>query len=135
MPEENPNCRKTYATFRLAGSEVDPDQITKALGLEATGIAMRSTVGSNRPVVWSLSSKSAVRSTSLESHLLFLLDKLEPASERLRALVESQSHVEVDFFCYWLSASGHGGPSISAKTLKRIASLGAKLDFDIYFDR
>ncbi len=69
--------------------------------------------------------------TSLEMHLVFLLEKLESASEPLCALVESQS-LEVDFFCYWLSETGHGGPCISAATLKRIAALGARLDFDFY---
>ncbi len=37
-----------------------------------------------------------------------------------------------DFFCYWLSATGHGGPEVSAPMLERIASFNASLGFDYY---
>jgi hypothetical protein len=37
-----------------------------------------------------------------------------------------------DFFCFWLSATGHGGPEVSPGTLARIVRFNASLGFDCY---
>jgi hypothetical protein len=135
--EENPNCQKTHVTFRLMGPTLDLSQVTSVLGLEpskafAEGEKVENLTHPSRPVIWMLSTQALVSSTSLEKHLRFLLDKLEPRSARLLELVREQS-LEMDFFCYWLSATGHGGPELSAETLSRIGALEARLGLDIYF--
>src|ERR1700677_4910672 len=97
--DENPNCARTYATFRLLGEALDPDAATRALDLEpslalAKGQEMPAgrigTARRQRTGVWSLSTDNVVRSTSLERHLLHLLDALEPAGAALRALLSSE---------------------------------------------
>jgi hypothetical protein len=138
--EENPNCARTYAAFRLLGDALDPDAATRALGLEPSlalakgqempagriGPARRQGTG-----VWSLSTDNILRSTSLERHLLHLLDALEPATAAVHALLSAED-IQADFFCYWLSATGHGGPEVSPETLGRIAALRASLGIDFY---
>jgi hypothetical protein len=84
-----------------------------------------------RTGIWLLHSDRAVGSTSLERHLIYLLDAVEPAALALDA-VRSQYDLRADFFCYWLSATGHGGPEISPLTLARIAALDAPLGIDFY---
>lgn len=138
--DENPNCARTYAAFRLAGDSLEPAALTMALNREPTlalakdqliparsaGLARRQRTG-----VWLLSTENAVNSTSLERHLVQLLDAVEPRSEMLQAIRAAQN-LKADFFCYWLSATGNGGPKLSAGTLGRIAALGASLGFDFY---
>jgi hypothetical protein len=124
----------------LIGDSLDPGAITKALGLEPTvalakaqaipagraGARRRQRVG-----IWLLSTENAVNSTSLERHLVHLIDAVEPKVEALQ-LVRAAQDLKADFFSYWLSATGNGGPELSPGTLGRIASLGASLGFDFY---
>jgi hypothetical protein len=67
----------------------------------------------------------------VERHLTYVLEKVEPAKEELLAVVREQG-LTADFFCYWVSATGHGGPEVGADTLRRISELGASLGFDLY---
>jgi hypothetical protein len=86
-----------------------------------------------RTGVWLLASEHAVESTSLERHLIYLLDVVEPAASAIAA-VRGKQDLRADFFCYWASASGEGGPEISPGTLARIAALGAALGIDFADD-
>jgi len=63
--------------------------------------------------------------------LLWLLDLIEPAREAILATAQ-QYGADADFSVGWFSATGQGGPDISAPTLERIASFNAYLGFDIY---
>lgn len=81
--------------------------------------------------VWLLGSEHGVESTSLERHLVHLLDVIEPAAAALEML-RRRHELRIDLFCYWLSATGHGGPEISPGTLARIAALDAALGIDFY---
>lgn len=135
---ENPNCGRTYATFRVGGPRLKPAEFTTVIGVEPTSAFLKGQdIGtSDRPVpsstgIWLLSTEELLTSTSIETHLWLLLDKLRPASARIKELAAEQS-LEMDFFCYWRSKFGHGGPELSPDVLSRIASLGASLGFDIY---
>jgi hypothetical protein len=39
-----------------------------------------------------------------------------------------------DILCYWVSATGNGGPEFSPEVLARLARLQLRLGFDIYFE-
>jgi hypothetical protein len=84
-----------------------------------------------RTGVWSVTTEQRVESTSIERHLVFLLEQLEPVGSELLALAEEQG-LAADFFCYWVSADGDGGPIVSPTTLKRIGAMRATLGFDFY---
>lgn len=83
-----------------------------------------------RTGVWSISSEE-LQTTNNERHLCFLLDRIEPSAVALRKVVERQGLV-ANFFCYWVSATGEGGPELSPDVLSRIADLGASLGYDFY---
>jgi Domain of unknown function (DUF4279) len=75
--------------------------------------------------------RASVESTSLERHLIHLLEAIEPAKGALVTL-RRRHELLADFFCYWVSATGHGGPELSPDTLRRIAALDAPLGIDFY---
>ena len=60
--------------------------------------------------------------------LVHLLDAVERAAGALRG----RHGLEADFSCFWVSALGYGGPTISPATLARIAALDAQLGFDFF---
>jgi hypothetical protein len=139
--DENPLCARTWASFRLGGDALRPDAVSAALELVPTfarakdeeipvgrvGKARRQRTG-----VWLLSSEHAVDSTSLEVHLIHLLDAVVPAAPALDA-VRAEQDLRADFYCYWVSARGDGGPEISPTTLGRVAALNAALGI-AFFD-
>jgi hypothetical protein len=49
----------------------------------------------------------------------------------LHAVIQEQG-LRADFYCYWVSATGQGGPEVSPETLARIAALGASLGFEFH---
>ena len=137
---ENPNCEATHASFRLVGDALIPDAIERDTGLTgdfAAAKGKRRNPRTGREVaqvngVWLISSDGHVTSTSLERHIVYLLETVEPVKEKLLMVAQAQG-AAADFYCYWLSAHGQGGPGLSAETLCRIGALDATLAFDLYF--
>lgn len=137
--EENANCEETYASFVIGGgAQLNIAEITKRTGIAfhfASERGERSVVISKvvvRPSgVCGICTREMLESTSVERHLLALLEIVEPAQDELLAL-RGEMELELSFSCYWSSAHGHGGPEISPDTLHRIADLGATLSFDFY---
>jgi len=139
--DENPNCEATHATFRLIGDSLKPTEVEAALGIQGDfgvardeirrgGIVAKRTV--RQPTgVWYLTTEGKPGSTSVERHLIYLLEQVEPVSERLAQLVDRAS-LTADLYCYWVSATGQGGPAVSAETLDRIARLSAELSFEFH---
>ena len=71
-----------------------------------------------------------VSSDDLEAHLVWILDRVEPASGAIRSLVSDG--YDVALICV---VSGHetgGGPTFEPGILARIAKLEIPLDFDVY---
>jgi hypothetical protein len=137
--KENPNCEYTHASFRLVGDELIPATIENRTNLTGdfssrqndlrrgrVGRTVRQPTG-----VWYISSEGRVGSTSLERHLSYLLEIVEPAKRHLLDVIEEQS-LRADMFCYWVSATGQGGPEIGSDTLRRISELGASLGFEFH---
>ena len=140
--DDNRLCARTSASFRLVGDALRPDTVTAALDLTPTfarakdeeipagrvGKARRQRTG-----VWLISSEHAVDSTSLEVHLIHLLDAVEPTARALDALCVEHD-LGADFYCSWVSARGDGGPEISSTTLGRVAGLNAALGIEFFDD-
>lgn len=136
--QENGNCLIAHATFRVLGEDLDPDDVTRLLGVEPSQALRRdqlvptqTSVRRQETGVWLLKSEGKVASTSLERHLLFLLDRVEPRLAALDGLLRTHQ-ATADFFCFWLSATGHGGPIFSADVMQRVAATGAELGIDFY---
>lgn len=137
--EENPNCEYTHASFRLVGDSLVPQDIERRTGLTGDFGAERDQLrrsragrGIRQPTgVWYVSSEKRVCSTSLERHLLHLLEVVEPVKDELLAVIEEHG-LSADFYCYWVSASGQGGPEVSPDTLRRISELRGTLGFEFH---
>lgn len=134
---------RKHVSFRLMGDRLDPDAITRATGLtlyesHRKGEPRPSTrVGTQPPPwpsgLWTLDSEShmARRGNHLEDHLSLVLDQLEPHTETILRLSEEQG-LGSDFWCGYFMGRAKSGFDVSAKSIARIAALGADLSFDIY---
>jgi len=85
----------------------------------------------NEPGSGSSRARAALKARAWSGISLTSSRRSSPAKEELLAVAREQS-LTADFFCYWVSATGHGGPEIGADTLRRISELGASLGFDQY---
>jgi hypothetical protein len=109
--------------------------VTRLLGVEPTGTQKRGQPlqkGVIRTGGWFLTTEGAVASRDVCRHLDWLLDRLVGRGEALRQLQEQGCRL--DLSCSWVSASGHGGPTLYAATLTHLAELGIEVGFDVYFD-
>lgn len=81
-----------------------------------------------RHAMWSLKSPLP-KSESLERHLEWLLDQLEPKSAEIKLI--SQIY-KVDLFCGFCSANGQGGFVLDGALLTRLAKLGVPVGLDLF---
>ena len=132
--DDYPTCEETYATLRIYHDELDPEQISKALSLTPSDAQRKGDALSSGRVLptggWFLSSKDRVTSKDIRRHIVWILDQLDANKEAL-SLLQNQ-HYEMNIFCFWASASGHGGPQLDHEIMKRLASLRLDVGFDLY---
>jgi Domain of unknown function (DUF4279) len=127
-------CARTYATLVI--KHLDPSTITERLGIEPShsqrkGELIRPYSTRIAPFDgWFLSTKGVVESRDSRRHIDWLLDRIAGKTrEVLRMQVEG---CEMDVWCYWCSARGQGGPTISPGQMRRLGELNLDLLFDIY---
>jgi hypothetical protein len=122
--------------FRLSGAELVPATITKALGLEPSLVRQ---VGERRgsgvwdQALWAYNGFPAGTPkswASLEEGLTFLLDRLEPLRSEIDKYKGTYSLI---FWCGHFQSSFDGGPTLSAKLLRRMGDFGVNLYIDNYF--
>ncbi|MHB0935041.1 MAG: DUF4279 domain-containing protein [Armatimonadota bacterium] len=139
---ENDDSPVTHAHFAMYGDGLDPEVVTVALGIQPKYSGKKGdsrlvkTKGGTRETFlytgsWSISSSTAVNSSSSEDHLRYLLAQLEPVKENILRLQDEFS-IESYFEVYWGSPIGQGGPEISPDTLLRIAQLRVTLYFELW---
>ena len=123
--------------LRITGAELVPATITQALGLEPSSVRE---VGERRAEgkVWNQAlwgyngfpKNTPSYWPSLEDGLMFLLDRVEPLQSQIDHY--KQKH-DVVFWCGHFQSSFDGGPTFSAKLLRRLADFGVDLYLDNYF--
>src|SRR5689334_276822 len=99
-------CEKTYAGLRIFHGELDPDAVTRDLGIKPTnafrkGEPMRP--GARRSAIakqggWFLDTEGVVSSRDIRRHLDWLIDRLEPKRQVIEAL--QAAGYRMDVFCY-----------------------------------
>ncbi len=137
-PDDYPTCADTYATFIVFAADADPAAVTERLGIEPTRLTRREELSvSDRGVrslasvnLWSLHSRGKVDSRDSRRHVDWLLDRAESVADALRSLQNEGCRTEIA--CYWVSKDGHGGPTIPAAQMRRLADLDIELWFDFY---
>lgn len=130
-----PTCERTYATLRIYPGQLDPEDVTARLGIEPSDCQRRGVPkhpGSRPPKLhgWFLSSDGAVASRDVRRHLDWLLTRIGPRADAVLRL--QAEGCEMDVSCYWVSAAGHGGPSLPPDQMGELARLGLELWFDVY---
>jgi hypothetical protein len=118
---------------------LNPEDVTRLLHFDPTETAAKgskttSSAGKTRTAPtgrWILETDGRVDSSNLEDHVEWLLDRLATAAVAPSQIPGVSS---ADIFCYWVSATGQGGPEFSPEILGRLAKLQLTLGLDIYFD-
>src|SRR5689334_2836060 len=95
---ENPNCLETHARFGIVGDSLVPGDVTRSLGLTPTfavakGESFTTPAGSERhgrSGVWFIETKDRLQTTSLERHLILLLNELEPRKAEIARIGQSR---------------------------------------------
>ncbi|HEX5656489.1 MAG TPA: DUF4279 domain-containing protein [Polyangiales bacterium] len=125
-------CSSTFATLRIYSQTVAADAITSALGVEPTR-TLRPGEGGRNLHGWFLSSEGRVESKDLRRHLDWVLDQLATGPNPTgQVTARIPGRVWADISCLWISAVGHGGPTLSPKQMQRMARLGLECWFDVY---
>ncbi len=136
--DDYPTCARTYATLHIYHDDLDPNAITRILGIEPTRTQVKGRLCTSmtgrtfEPEIggWFLSTKHDVASKDVRRHLDWILDKLAGRDGAVRSLQDSGHRMDV--FCYWHSAWGHGGPLLSPALMRRFGELGIEVGFDVY---
>lgn len=131
MFHEYPTCLATYATLRVYPRDLEPDTITRRLGLHPSRTQAPDAERPTRRRAWFLSSRDHVDSRDSRKHIDWLLDTIEPAAFGIRKLMAEGT--EADILCYYLSI-GHGGPCLDPEQMRRFSEIGLSIGWDIYFD-
>jgi len=118
---------KAFATLRVFGDGLHPDEISNALGLTPS----KSDVAESGFGTWSYSTRGVLDNLRpLEDHVLHIVQLLEPRAAAISALRE---RFATQIFCYFASQSDLGGFRLSADTLSRLGRLQLDFDVDEYF--
>lgn len=133
---DHATCQATHATLRIYPESLDPVDVTARLGIEPTRCQRRGEPlkPGGRPAKlhgWVLSSEGVVDSRDVRQHLDWLLSALVPRAEALLALQAEGCRMDVS--CFWVSASGHGGPTVRPDQMGALARLKLQLGFDVHF--
>ena len=132
--DDYPTCEETYATLRIYKDQLKPDEISLRLALVPTDSQQKgdfTPVKKTAPVGgWFMSSKGKVESKDVQRHILWILDQLIDREALLKELQDEG--YEMDVFCFWASAHGHGGPQLNHEIMQMLGSLGLTVGFDIY---
>jgi len=131
--DDYPTCASTYATLRIYPGGISLDEITAILRLPpsfAQTAETRPPGVKNKPSGWFLSSKGSVESKDVRRHLDWLLDQIADKASIFDAL--RNDGVRSDISCCWISARGHGGPSLWPRQMAILGSLGLEIWFDVY---
>ena len=126
---------ETYAIFGLVGDSLNLNEIELRLKIKPSFVRQKGEILKSRSrllkreqEIWVISSKGQLNTTSLERHIMFIMERLEPVNKEILELV-SQSSLIAYFHCYWQPGGFLGGPVLSPEILEKIGNLNAYLDF------
>lgn len=112
--------------------DFDPNDITRRLGLEPEhawskgDVVPQSRRGRTRSTSsWAIYSGSSIEADTIEPHLAWLLDLIEPHAEALSVIVATGAFAYAD--CLWASPGLGGGPWIEPESMRRLAALDLPL--------
>ena len=137
---------KAYATLRFAGDELEPQEISDALGVEPTRAyrkgerylaGPRTGELTGRTGIWLLSTDKLVEGSDLARHLSYLTKLIfagEPGRVAgLRHLI-ARRHLMAHVSCFWHGRAGVRPPSVPAPVIEAFRQLPAEIETDFDTD-
>ena len=131
-----PTPTRITVALRIMSDDLDPDEITRLLGVEPTSIAGKGDVCRTRAgreiltktSIWSVRADDA-KPGDLDDCIVALLDRIssEPAVWR-----ELSQRFRCDVFCGLFVHEGNAGVGLRPETLTMLGVRGLRLDLDIY---
>ncbi len=132
------SCDRTVAKFLVYPGDVEPEAISKLMGITPTSmVRLGETVinpSNNRIRVgklngWFLSSEAEVQSLDLRRHLDWLLDILTPREQAIKQ-IQALPNVRMTVHCIWWGKALHGGPTLWPKQMRSLAELDLECGFE-----
>lgn len=127
---------QVYVVLHIRG-DFAPAGVSAQLSMEPTrALAKGSPVGNGRSgrvhenALWLLSSDAEVSADTIEPHLEWLLDRLEPVATTIQQLRDDGHSATLN--CSWASVGAGGGPWVTATTMSRLGALGLDLIVSFY---
>ncbi len=136
--EEWPTCSYTHVWLRVMDAHLDPDEITRLLGIPPTETVLagerHSPTSKHRykAAGWFLSTEDILTSRDARHHFDWLLERVGTKSAEFATLL-SRGY-RIDICCRWDSSSGQGGLALTPVQMSLLGQLGLEVWFDIYFD-
>jgi len=137
MPDQHAD-RWSKASLGIYGEPLEFDRITESLGLAPTRSGRKGEVRVSprtklarpprRCSFWLFTSPLSDHEP-LQTHLLWIIDQLEPKRVALGQLAKEY---EVRFICGYSSESGQGGCTFDSELLVRLSSFGVALVLDLF---
>jgi hypothetical protein len=128
---------RVTVTIRVAGDDLDPDEVTKVLNISPTFAARK---GDRRPSgdrdivqgtgIWTLTFSGTPSEWTLDEAIPILLDKLPADLAVWDRLAEKY---DLDVFCGLQLECWNRGFALSPELLLRLAQRHLELDVDIYY--
>ena len=83
--------------------------------------------------IWRLSTKGVLECKSVEPHLLYLLDILEPKRNAIEKYLCDSKNYHIRFYIWWEPFDGHGSYRISKDSLRRMSVLSHDVEFGVVY--
>jgi hypothetical protein len=131
-------CESTHATLRIYHDSASPELVSKCLSLKPSSAQTFGTIDpdSKKQATfklsgWFLTTDEVLNSKDSRRHIDWLLQRIQTKKSSLQELRENGWWMDIS--CWWLSQSGHGGPTLSPEQMAILGDLGIELWFDVYF--
>jgi hypothetical protein len=142
------DTRKTFATFRLSGDALDPDQVTRILRHVPTVAyakgqqyfaGERTGELTGKTGLWLVSTKDVVASAALHDHLSYIVGMLVPERQNIMPLTQLRTLIgrkglSVQLSAFWHGAHGAKRPSIPKGVSEVMKLLPADIETDFAVD-
>lgn len=121
--------------LRIAGQNLDPDEVTKHLGIEPTQVRRRGERRSENSTwtenMWAYEIIPSQQEAwqSLSDGLMTLLESMRPLYSQIHSYLPANS---VYLWCGHFTSSFDGGPALSPTLLRALSDFGVELVLDTY---
>ena len=128
---------RTHVSLRLFGADLDPDEITKELGITADNSYRNGEITGTKTQVrrktgyWSVSSSERMDELAdTSAHLQWIIDIVDSRKAIFNSYRARGWKIDV-----WLgihTSEGHGGPTIPSSIIRALGAIDLDVNLDLY---